>query len=135
MPSLAVLNAVRDHQEAGWTTLPVYYPNDVASPAGNGSPFVQVEFPVGASERLTLAVDGLHKEEGTLRFIVHVRLMTGTDIAIAYADELAALFRSAELQNSPRIQTYAPTPPMGLGADVAYYLVSVSVPYTYLFVP
>jgi hypothetical protein len=135
MPSLAVLNAVRDHQEGGWTTLPVYYPNDVASPANDGAAFVQVEFPVGDSERLTLELGGLHKEDGTIRFIVHVRLMTGGDAAFGYADELAALFRSVELQNSPRIQTYAPTPPTGLGADVAYYLVSTTVPYTYLFVP
>jgi Bacteriophage related domain of unknown function len=137
MPSLAVINAVRDHQAAGWTTLPVYYPNDMAVPATDGTPFVQVEFPIGAASRVTLARDGVHEEAGTIRFIVHVRLKTGSDAAFGYAEELAALFRSIDLLRAPdaSLETFAPTPPHGLGADVAYYLVSTSVPYSYLFVP
>lgn len=135
MPSLVVLNAVRDHQAAGWTTLPVYYPNDVAVPTLNGASFVQTEFPLGAATRRTLVQGGLHEEVGTIRFIIHVRLKTGSDVAFGYADELAALFRSIELLNNPRIETFAPTPSHGLGADVAYYLVSTSIPYSYLFVP
>jgi hypothetical protein len=137
MPSLAVIDAVRAHQQAGWTTLPVYYPNDAAVPATNGVAFVQVEFPLGAADRRTLARDGLHEEVGTIRFIVHVRLKTGSDAAFGYADELASLFRSVDLLREPgaSLETYAPTPPHGLGADVAYYLVSTSVPYSYLFVP
>jgi hypothetical protein len=137
MPSKAVLDAIRDRQAANWTTLAVYYPNDVVSPAADLAAFVQVEFPVGSGGRLTLARDGGHEEVGTIRFVVHCRIKTGTDQAFTYADELAALFRSVQMMNTATafLETYAPTPPVGQGADVAYYLVSVAVPYRYLFVP
>lgn len=137
MPSKAVLDAVRERQMALWTTLPVYYPNDAVVPAAQLAAFVQTEFPVGGGTRLTLDYDDLHEEVGSIRFIVHVRIKTGTDDAFVYADELAAAFRSVELKRtaSEMIETYAPTPSTGLGADVAYYLVSVAIPYRYLFVP
>lgn len=136
MPSLAVINAIRNHQTAGWTTLPVLYPNDAVIPAADLGAFVQVEFPIGSASRRVLARDGLHEEVGTVRFIIHVRIKTGADLAFTYADELRALFDSVVLLQDAdsMLETFAPTPPNGLGADVAYYLVSTSVPYQYLFV-
>jgi hypothetical protein len=137
MPSKAVLDAVRTRQEANWTTLDVFYPNDAASPSTNLAAFVQVEFPVGGAERLTLAYNGVHQEVGTVRFVVHCRIKTGPDQAFVYADELRALFRSVVLIKTATatLETEAPTPATGLGAEVAYYLVSTSVPYRYLFTP
>lgn len=137
MPSKAVLDAVKTRQQAEWTTLPVYYPNDAVVPAVDIGAFVQVEFPVGAGRRLTLAYDGGHEETGAIRFIVHVRIKTGIDSAFTYADELAAAFRSIRLLNSAsvRIETGNATPATGLGVDVAYYIVSVAIPYRCFFVP
>lgn len=137
MPSKALLDAVRTRQQAEWTTLPVYYPNDAVIPAADVGAFVQVEFPVGAGRRLTLAYDGGHEETGSIRFIVHVRIKTGIDTAFTYADELAAAFRSIRLLASADmlIETFGPTPSTGLGPDIAYYLVSVAIPYRCLFVP
>ena len=137
MPSKAVLDAIRDRQAANWTTLAVYYPNDVVSPAADLAAFVQVEFPVGSGGRLTLVRDGGHEEVGDdpLRrplpdqdgdgFGVHLCGRAGRPVP------LRPDFNTA----TASLETYAPTPPAGLGADVAYYLVSVVVPYRYLFVP
>jgi hypothetical protein len=137
MPSKAVLDAFRSRQEANWTTLDVFYPNDAAVPSTNLAAFVQVEFPIGGAERLVLAYNGLHREVGTVRFVVHCRIKTGSDQAFVYADELRALFRSVVLIKTmtAMLETEAPTPVTGLGADVAYYLAATSVPYRYLFTP
>lgn len=137
MPSKLVLDAVRERQAALWTTAVVYYPNDVAVPAADLAAFVQVEFPVGAGVALTLDPLDCHEEVGSFRFVVHARLKTGGDVAFQYADELAALFRSTRLKTEATymLETYAPGPAAGLGSDVAYYLVSVAVPYRLLFIP
>jgi hypothetical protein len=135
MPSKVVLDAVRERQAANWTSTAVFYPNDAVSPAADLAAFVQVEFLVGSGLRRTLELNGLHVELGTFRFVVHCRIKTGPDLAFTYADELAALFTSVELKKTTTefLETDAPTPPSGAGADVAYYLVSTSVPYRYLF--
>lgn len=135
MPTKPILDAVRAHQAANWTSTAIFYPNDAVSPAADLASFVQVEFLVGSSERRTLELNGLHYESGTFRFIVHCRIKTGADLAFAYADELALLFTSVELKRTATefLETDAATPPSGVGADVAYYLVSTSVPYRYLF--
>ena len=83
-----------------------------------------------------IAIDrrGLQQEVGTVRFVVHVRISTGSDLAFQYAAELAAVFRSQRFAVATGfLETYANGPSTGLGGDVAYYMVSVSIPYRYLF--
>lgn len=134
MPSKPVLDAVRARQAANWTKVAVFYPNDAVSPSPDLAAFVQTEFLVGSGECLTLD-NGLHREDGVFRFVVHVRIKTGSDTAFTYADELARLFTSVELIKTTTVflKTDSPTPPSGAGADVAYYLVSTTIPYCYLF--
>lgn len=129
MASKAVMDAVKARQEANWTTLAVYYPNSATRPPADLSSFVVVEFPIGTGSPLT--IDGTDREGGTIRFIVHVALKGGTDDALTYADELAAIFRQAKMTSgSAVIRTGAPSSPASLGDDGAYYRVSFSVPFT-----
>jgi hypothetical protein len=52
----------------------------------------------------------------------------GTDTATQYAGELATLFRAQAFDG---VITYAPSPPVYLGADGNYASWSISVPYKY----
>lgn len=128
MAQKAVVDAVKARQAAGWTTVPVFYPNDATTPPADGSAFVQVQFPIGIEERSALAHS--YREEGAVRFIIHVPIRTGIGTGATYADELRALFRCVRFDG---VETYTPGPPTDLGLDGAYYKLSVSVRYTYDF--
>jgi hypothetical protein len=128
MASKAVLDAVQARQAAGWTTAPVFYPNEALKPPADLSPFVVVEFPIGTSQRLTVAREGTQRRGGTVRFVVHVKLGTSLDTALTYAGELAALFGDVAFDG---LELWTPTEPVPIGADGGFYKVSFSVPYSY----
>ena len=130
MARKAVTDAVRARQTAGWTTVPVFYPNEQFKPPAGFTPFVLVEFPVALSERLAIADDGTDREIGTVRFVVHVKAGSGLDLAMTYAEELAALFAKTDFDG---IRTSTPSSPIPIGEDGAWYKISLSVPYTTFF--
>ena len=132
MASKAVVDAVKARQAANWTAAPVYYPNVTFKPPAAFTPFVVCEFPVGMGERLTVANEGTHRENGTFRFVVHVKVGSSLDTALTLAEDLAAVFRSVRFAG---VQTWAPSPPIAVGEDGAWYKVSFSVPYTYFITP
>ena len=133
MASKAVLDAFRTRQAANWTTLPVYYPNEAGKAPDDLSGFVQIETPVGRRRTLSIGPTRGYEEEGGIRIVVHVPIVTDFDseIAFTYADQLATLFIGKELL--PGLETGASGPVIPQGDDGAYYKVAVVVPYRYRF--
>lgn len=130
MASAAVIAAVKARQQAGWTTAPVVYPNEKYQLPSDPVPFVEVDFPIAGSDQASLGAPGANKfrDLGTIRFIISTRDDEGTDRATQYANELAALFRAKVFDG---VITYAPSPPIYLGADGNYGSWSISIPYKY----
>lgn len=130
MASAAVIAAVKARQEAGWTTAPFLYPNESYPLSDNPSTFVAVEFPVAASDQASLGAPGANKfrDLGTIRFTINTPVNIKTDLAIQYAGELANLFRAKVFDG---VITYAPSPPVYLGAEGNYAAWSISIPYKY----
>ena len=133
MASKAVLDAVRTRQAALWTTVPVYYPNEAGKAPDALTPFVQVETPIGRRRTLSMGPTRGYEEEGGIRFVVHVPIITDFDdeVAFTYADQLVALFLGKDLL--PGLETGAAGPVIPQGDDGAYYKVSVVIPYRYRF--
>lgn len=130
MADAVVIAAVKARQAAGWTTAPFVYPNEPFSPPSDGSTFVQVDFPLAESDQASLGAPGANKfrDMGTVRFIVNTITGSGTELATQYAGELADLFRA---QVFGGVITYAPSPPVYLGAEGMHAAWSISVPYKY----
>ena len=135
MARKAILDAIRARQEANWTTVPVYYPNEQTSVPLGLTAFVFVSTPIGSSDMLTLggATRG-YLDDGGIRFTIHVAVDDGYETAFTYADELADIFRNVSLSvDGGRLNLWAPGPPIPEGKDGAYYRVGFSVPYSYHF--
>lgn len=130
MASAAVIAAVKARQEASWTTAPVKYPNEPYDLTADPVPFVEVDFPIAASDQRDLGDPGRNffRDLGTIRFIINTQNNVGTDLATQYANELADLFRAKVFGG---LITYAPSPPVYLGAEGNYASWSISVPYKY----
>lgn len=135
MPSKAVLDAVRARVVANFTSCDVLFPNEAKVSPGlpvSLDDFVQVEFPIGMSERFGIEFDSSHQETGVIRFVVHVKPKGGFDAAVTYADALAAVFRSVRFSG---VECSAPSPLTPLGDSGAYYRASFAVPYVYFYRP
>jgi hypothetical protein len=133
MADAVVVAAVKAHL-ATWSRFAatvIDYPNEVFTTPGDGSTFVQVDFPVATSDQASLGAPGANKfrDLGTIRFIVNMQTGSGVDLANTYSGEIADLFRAKVLTSN--VITYAPTPPVYLGVDGNYAAWSVSVPYKY----
>jgi hypothetical protein len=130
MASAAVIAAVKSRQQAGWNTTPVIYPNEKFELPSDPAPFIEVDFPIAASDQASLGAPGANRfrDLGTIRFIISTRNDVGTDTATQYANELSDLFRAQVFDG---VITYAPSPPVYLGADGNYGSWSISVPYKY----
>lgn len=128
MASAAVIAAVKARQQAGWTSAPVNYPNEPFGLPADPSPFVDVDFPIAASDQASLGAPGANKfrDDGAIRFIVSTPVNTGTSLATQYANELADLFRAKVFDG---VITYAPSPPVYLGAGGSYASWSIAIPY------
>lgn len=131
MPLKLVVNAVEARLEANWTHCPVFGVNSKGDTPADGSPFVQVSYPVANGEQLTVGAPGanVYRETGAFRLMVNARRGKGVAIGLAWADELAALFRGKEFGG---VQTFAPSSPAidDRNDQGNFFTLSVSVPYT-----
>lgn len=130
MASAAVIQAVKTRQQNGWTTAPFLYPNEPYPLPNNPTSFVEVDFPIAHGDQASLGAPGANKfrDTGTIRFIISTKVDEGTDLATQYAGELSDLFRAKVFDG---VITYAPSPPVYLGADGNYASWSFAVPYKY----
>jgi hypothetical protein len=130
MASAAVIAAVKSRQRNFWTTTPFLYPNEPYPLPNNPASFVAVEFPLAESDQASLGAPGANKfrDLGAIRFVINTPNDIGTDLGTQYANELSNVFRAKVFDG---VITYAPSPPVYLGADGNYASWSISVPYKY----
>lgn len=140
MPSRTVLNAVRARVAATFSACDVIYPNEEKQAPAGLADFVLVEFPLARGEQVTLGVAGerMMREEGTVRFVIHVGPKKGLDGALDYAEALATAFRALRFNEAGEtvldgvyVETDVPGMATPLGDDGSYYKLSFSVPYTF----
>lgn len=96
----ALADAVEGRLGATWTSvdstaLPVVALNGQGETPLDGSPFIEIEYPVRNESQRTLGAPGANhfKEEGVFRIIVNERRTIGTQRVRAWITELRALFR------------------------------------------
>jgi hypothetical protein len=132
MPSKAVYDAVKARLDAGWSGLPVTYPDTRTETPENASAFLVVEFPTSSSEQLTTGAPGANfwRETGTIRFVINSERGSGIADALGWADDLAALFRGKTFDG---VTTWAPSPPVIDDANDRgmYAQISTAVEYWY----
>lgn len=125
-----VVDAVAARLSAQWDRCPVYGINDKGETPGDGSPFVQISFPVANGEQLTVGDPGnnVYRETGAFHLAVHAQRGAGVTAGLTMADELATLFRG---KNFDGVQTFAPSSPAidDRNEEGMYFTLSVAVPY------
>lgn len=130
MPLQIVVDAVEARLAASFAGCPVYGVNTQGETPPGGGPFVQVSYHVANGEQLTVGAPGanIYRETGAFRLEVNARRGKGVQQGLAWADELAALFRGKEFGG---IQTFAPSSPSIDDRNDAgnYFKLSVAVPY------
>lgn len=133
MPSKEVVDAVNTVL-AGWTAATIIGPNASDNePPQDGSPYVQVDYPLSESRQLTIGSPGANvfREEGVFRLVIHAVRGAGVDAGLVWAAELAALFRNYD--DGDGFRTFAPSPPTTDDDSESgnYYRLSIAVPYFY----
>ncbi len=103
---------------------------DGQTPAG-GSAFLTVQYPVAVANHIGMADVGnrAFREEGTIRLVLSVPRSSGQDQALAWCDDLVALFIAEQFG---AVTCRTPSPPIVNNADNdrgKYWIMSVSVPY------
>ncbi|WP_132254735.1 phage tail terminator-like protein [Methylobacterium segetis] len=130
MPLKLVVDAVEARLASDWDRCPVFGINQQGETPKTGSPFVQVSYPVANGEQLTVGAPGanIYRETGTFRLVINSRRGRGVVEGLAWADELAALFRGKEFGG---VQTFAPSSPVidDRNEEGMYFVLSLSVPY------
>ncbi|MER2268245.1 phage tail terminator-like protein [Methylobacterium oxalidis] len=130
MPLKLVADAVEARLASAWDRCPVFGINKQGETPKDGSPFVQMSYPVANGEQLTVGAPGenIWRETGTFRLVLNSRRGRGIVEGLTWADELAALFRGKEFGG---VQTFAPSSPVidDRNEEGMYFVLSLSVPY------
>jgi hypothetical protein len=134
MAHSAVVSAVKTRL-ATWESIdecPLIDMNDATggSPPA-GTPFIYVQFPVSATQRMTVN-ESLNREEGGFRFVLHEERGAGTVRLQRWGNEIAALFRR---QTFDGVETRDPTSPFfdDSNDQGSYFIATVVVPYVFNF--
>lgn len=111
MPSKAVIDAVEARLAANWTSTPYFGGNVTGDPPIDGSPYLIVQFPVANGQQITVGAPGnnVYREEGVIRFVLHVQRGQGLSQGLGWADALAAIFRGQKFSG---VNCWAPSPPV-----------------------
>jgi len=135
MASDEVVAAVEARLGTKWASqdgnaLPVIGLNTQGGAPADGSPHIEVTYPVAKETQLTFGAPGANqwKEEGAFRIIVNEQRAIGTERARGWLKELAILFRG---QFFSGVQCFAVSPPlMNDGNDLGnYWQMSIAVEY------
>lgn len=129
MARKAVVDAVEARLAALWTACPVIGMNTVGEPPADGSDFLIVQYPIADDSRITVN-QGLYRETGGIRFVLHTQRGFGVAEALTLSETLTALFRD---QTFDGITTQTPSSAfLDDSNDNANYLVlSLVVPFTH----
>lgn len=138
MPMKQVVAAVEARLAASWARCPVRgFTDDNGDTPDDASAFLVVQYPVAMSEQITIGAPGnnVFREDGAFHLVLAMpRTVDGRTQALAWTDELTALFRSQQFGASADfmgVTTYAPTSPaIEDDTDNGNYLrLSIAVPY------
>ncbi|WP_185982983.1 phage tail terminator-like protein [Aureimonas mangrovi] len=133
MAQKEVINAIEARLASGWAGADVYGINgtDGDTPE-DGTAFVVLQYPYSTARQLTFGAPGFNvwREEGAVRFVIHVERGSGAAQGLNWAAEIAAIFRGKEFDG---VQTFAPTSPVvdDANEDGNYYALSFAVPYQF----
>lgn len=129
MPAKAVADAVQARLVANWTqTMIIDYDTRATPPDADA--FLMTQYPVVNAEKPV--IDRLFREVGGIRFVLSVRRGIGQAQGLAWADQLAALFREVKFSG---IQCWQPSPPIvdDNNEEGDWVLYAVIVPYWFEF--
>ena len=100
MASKAVIDAIEAVIGSTWSSvdgnvLPVIGLNGQSQPPADGSPHIEIEYPVANETWLTMGDPGNNqfREDGAFRLIINEERSLGIGRAQAWVDELRALYR------------------------------------------
>ncbi|KQT13992.1 hypothetical protein ASG40_19385 [Methylobacterium sp. Leaf399] len=127
----AVSAAVEARLAGGWDKCPIRTLNDLAGDTPlDDEPFIELQFPVSQSEQISTGSPGtnVYRDEGVIRFVLNEVRGQGMVRALAWVDELAALFRGKYFDG---VRSYAPSQPVldDRNDDGRYFRLSFAVPY------
>lgn len=134
MAQAPVFQAFADRLEIFWDRCPVLDGLATRKPPADGGPFLTLQFPVSRSDQISIGAPGANvfRETGVCRLVLSVPSGVATAAALAWADDLAALFRSRRFDG---VDTGAPDSAVLSDAEEAgaYAVLSVLIPYTFDF--
>lgn len=124
MASQSAMAAVDAYLSVNFSTCPVYELGKELEPPPDLSAFVQVQYPLGLEEQMSIGSPGSNRfrEEGVIRFVIHTPQSQGVAASATLADELRTLMRNKRFDG---VRTFE-APPITLddGSDHAGYLQS-----------
>lgn len=135
MPSKAVVDAVEARLGLSWiasdgSVLPSFGINSTGQTPGDGSPFIETQYPIANGSQITIGSPGTNiwREEGAIRFVLNIQRQGGVAQGLAWADELATLFRGKQFGG---VTTWAPSSPVLDNSNDAgnYWTLAFVVPY------
>jgi hypothetical protein len=131
MARTEVVNAVEKRLAELWHHCPVIFQNVIGETPEDGSPWMLVQFPVSNTDRVSVSTR-TYREEGGIRFVLHLPRGEGTSRALLWSGELARLFR---YQKFDGVETQTPSSPFidDENENGFYFAAAVTCPYTFNF--
>lgn len=138
MALATVVAAVEAHLAAHWSRCPVRgFASVDGDPPEDGEAFLAVQYPFARTDQITIGAPGFNvfREEGGVWLVLNMpRDVNGRGNALAWADELGALFRGKHFPAAGAmlgLTTHAPSSPVIDDAtdDGSYLVLSIVVPY------
>lgn len=96
MASKITEDAIEAYLAAHWTDCPVFLPNQQGEAPADGSAFIELQFPVADSQRMSIG-DRLYREDGGFRIIINVEKGLGVEKLRTWGDQLSSLFRDVQV--------------------------------------
>lgn len=115
---------------AAGTKPPIYAPNTRGRPPSGGAAFVDTQYPVAFTGRVSHSRS--YVEEGAVRLVIETVSGSGISQALVWSEELAALFRSRKIDGIVFGEPTSPTTNND-NRDGNYCETSISIPYRYYF--
>lgn len=130
MARLEVVEVVEEFLAENWTALPVATINSNEGTPEDITSFVVVQYPFAEETQVTFGApgDNIFREEGAVRFVLNLERGSGVRQGLAWAKQIAALFRGKDISG---VVFGAPTSPVidDRNEEGAYYSLAVAVPY------
>lgn len=103
MVAKAVVDAVEARLGPSWTSIdgtvvPVFGINTTGQTPTDGSPFIEVQYPVANEDQITIGAPGVNvfREDGGIRFVLNIQRGLGVAQGLGWIDELRTLFRAKQ---------------------------------------